>query len=58
MGSFFISLLFAVGAATWVYTKLQQKTGYGNSQSALIGAAVTGVGLFLVMFMTTKLVGL
>ena len=58
MGPLFVAALFAIGAATWVYTKLQQQTGYGNSQNALIGAGVVGVVLFITMFATAKMIGL
>lgn len=58
MGPFLIAVFFALGAATWVYTKLQQRTGYGNNQSALTGAAVVGAALFVIMFLTAKLLGL
>ena len=45
-----IALLAALGGGTWVYTKLQNKTGYGNSKSALTGAVVVAVLLFVVLF--------
>ncbi len=50
MSAFFVALLFALGAGTWIYTKLQQKTGYGNSKGALKGAAVAAVIAFVVVF--------
>jgi len=58
MGAFFIALLFAIGASTWIYVKMQQKTGYGNNQTALVGAAVSGLLLFIVVFMTAKMFGM
>lgn len=51
MSAFFVALLFSLGAATWVYTKLQQRTGYGNASSALKGAAITGLIAFVVLYM-------
>lgn len=46
----FVALLVALGGGTWLYTKLQRSSGYGNSKNALIGAAVAGVILFIVAF--------
>lgn len=50
MNAFFIALLFSVGAGTWVYTKLQNRTGYGNNQASLKGAAVAAGICFVVLF--------
>lgn len=50
MSAFVVALLAAIGGGTWVFTKLQNKTGYGNSKSALQGAAIAGVGLFILVF--------
>ena len=55
MGPFLTSLLLSVGAATWVYTKLQQRTGYGNSRNAIIGATLVGLLLFSVVYLTLRL---
>ncbi len=49
MSPVLVALLFSVGVGTWVYTKLQQRTGYGNSKAALKGAAVAGGIAFVVM---------
>ncbi len=56
--AFFTALLFALGAGTWIYTKLQQRTGYGNSRSAAQGAAISAVLLFVIVFVTAMLLGL
>lgn len=40
-----IAFLVAIGAATWIYTKLMRYTG-GNTKSAVIAAAVSGVLIF------------
>lgn len=58
MGPFMIALLFALGASAWLYVKLQQRTGYGNNRPAAIGASAVGVLLFVVVFMTAKLLGM
>ena len=50
MNAFLVALLFSLGAGTRVYTKLQQKTGYGNSKGALKGAA-TVAGISFVVFL-------
>lgn len=54
MNPILVALLFALGAGTWVYTKLQQRTGYGNSKAALKGALVAG-GIAFVIFLTLGL---
>lgn len=43
-----IAFLVAGGLATWIYTKMLRQTG-GNTQNALIGAAVSGGIIFLVV---------
>lgn len=45
-----IAFLVAAGASTWVYTRLQDRTGYGNNQNAAIGAAAVFVLGFIVVF--------
>ncbi len=48
MNSFIVALLIAISFGTWVYTKLQQRTGYGNSKDAFKGAAIAGGIAFVV----------
>jgi uncharacterized membrane protein SpoIIM required for sporulation len=45
-----LALLIAGGSSVWIFTKLQNRTGYGNNQNAIIGAAVVFVLLFVVVF--------
>lgn len=56
--AFFTALLFAAGAGVWIYTKLQQRTGYGNSTSAVQGAAISAVLIFVVVFITAMFLGI
>lgn len=42
-----IAFLIAAGLGTWIYNKLQHQVG--NKQNALIGAAVSGGIIFLVV---------
>ncbi|MEO6513772.1 MAG: hypothetical protein ABIR37_03720 [Candidatus Saccharimonadales bacterium] len=56
MSAFLISLLFAAGAGTWIYTKLGRRTGGGNQQGAFIGAGVAAVLIFLFVFTLLKFV--
>ncbi len=49
MGAFITALLLSLGAGTWIYTKLQNKTGYGNSKSAFMGALISGIVIFVVV---------
>lgn len=44
------ALFFALGISGWVFSKLHSRTGYGNAQSALIGAGVTFIVAFIVAF--------
>lgn len=55
MGPLFTASLLAIGTGTWIFTKLQNKTGYGNSQSAIVGAVVSGLLVFLVVYLTLRL---
>ncbi len=55
MGPFFTAFLLGVGGGTWLYTKLQQRTGYGNNKNALIGATVAALGLFLLVYLSLRL---
>jgi hypothetical protein len=50
MSALFIALIFSVGASVWIYNKLQDRTGYGNSAAALKGAVVSFVLIFAVVF--------
>ena len=56
MSALLISLLFAAGAGTWVYTKLGRRTGGGNQQGAFIGAGVAAVLIFLFVFTFLKFI--
>ena len=55
MGPFLTSLVIAIGGGTWIYSRLQQRTGYGNNRSAIIGAALAAVGIFTVLYLTMRL---
>lgn len=56
MGKGLISLMFAAGACTWVYTKLQRTSG-NNTQRSLTAVVVAGVLIFVVFFTTLTLFG-
>lgn len=45
-----VALFFAIGAGTWVYTKLSRTTG-GNTQNSAIGAAIAGIFAFVIMLL-------
>ncbi len=45
-----VALLFAVGAGTWVFTKVQRSTG-GNTQNAAITAGIAGAFAFVVLLL-------
>lgn len=58
LGPFMFALLLAVGGGTWVYTRLQRSTGYGNSRNAVIGAAISAAAIFLVAYLTARQLGM
>jgi hypothetical protein len=58
MGPFLTSLFVALGAGTWIYSRLQQHTGYGNSHSAIVGAGLSAAGIFAVLYLTMRLFGM
>jgi hypothetical protein len=47
MSPIIVSLLFAAGASTWIYTKLQRYSG-NNTRQSLIAVAVSAVLIFIV----------
>lgn len=55
MGPGLISFLFAIGAATWLYTKFQKYSG-NNTKAAAIATAVSGLVIFGVMFSILSLI--
>jgi hypothetical protein len=57
MGKGLISLMFTVGACTWIYTRLQRTSG-NNTQRSLSAVAVAGVLIFVVFFVILSLFGL
>jgi len=56
MSAFITALLLSLGAGTWIYTKLQNKTGYGNSKSAFMGALISGIVIFVVVLTVALMV--
>ena len=58
MGAFLTAFLLAIGGGTWIFTRLQQRTGYGNSRNAIIGAAIAAAGIFLLVYLTMRLFNL
>ena len=50
MSAGIVAFLVAISTATWTFTKLQNKTGYGNNQSAIIGATIVFILAFIVVF--------
>lgn len=56
MNAALLALLIAMSSGVWIYTKLQQKTGYGNSSSAIKGAAIAGVIIFILVFTLGRMI--
>ncbi len=50
MSAAFLAFIIAGGSSVWIFTKLQNRTGYGNSKNAITGAAVVFVIGFIVVF--------
>lgn len=44
-----IAFLVSLSAGVWVYTKLNQRTGYGNNSGAVKGAVMSALIVFLVV---------
>jgi hypothetical protein len=55
MSPFLISVLFTAGAVTWIYTKLQRRSG-NNTQQSLIACGVIGVVIFVIIFYLASVV--
>lgn len=55
MGPLFTASLLAIGGGVWIFTKLQDRTGNGNSRGALLGAGLAGFGIFLVIYLSLRL---
>ena len=49
MGPFIVSLMFAAGASTWIYTQLQKRGGSSNSKQTAIG---TGIAFLFILFVS------
>jgi hypothetical protein len=50
MNVLLVSIIFSLGASTWIYVKIQRQSGAGNNQSALMGAALAFFVIFIVVF--------
>lgn len=55
MGPFLTALFLSVGAGTWIFLKLQQRTGYGNVRSALKGAGISAAIIFIIAYMVVRM---
>lgn len=50
MSAVVISLLFAIGAATWIFTKMQRRGGGENAKQSVLAAGFAGLVIFLVLW--------
>lgn len=50
-----VSLFFAAGAATWIYTKLQRYSG-NNTKQSVIGAGFLGLIILFIFYTVFKLI--
>ena len=46
-----ITLLISVGSTAWIYNKFSKRSGGGNIKPAIIGAGVSGIVLFVILFL-------
>jgi hypothetical protein len=49
MAPWVIAFLFAIGGATWIYTKMMRTTG-NNTSSVLVVAGMAAIFIFLVVW--------
>lgn len=56
MSAALLALLVAGGCSVWVYTKLQNRTGYSNNKSAIQGSAVVFIVGFIVVLTIARMV--
>jgi len=57
MSAFFVSLLFAAGASTWLYTKLQKYSGNNTKQSAIAAGFIGLIILFIFYTIFNLIIG-
>lgn len=55
MSDYVVAFLFAIGAGTWIYSKIYSRTG-GNTQNALVVAGLSGALLFLFMLVVLNMI--
>lgn len=51
-----IALFVAAGVTTFAYTKLTQRTGYGNAKSIIPGLAVIFIITFIIVYTLAQFV--
>jgi len=51
-----VAFLSAISISTWAYYKLQGRTGYGNTQTTLTGAAVIFVVVLVVVYSIGRMI--
>jgi hypothetical protein len=55
MTPFLIAFFIALGAGAWIFTKLQQKTGYGNGRTTWTGTIISVLVIFFVVYISLRL---
>jgi hypothetical protein len=55
VNAFVVAFIFSLGAGAWIYSKVAQRTGYGNNQSALMVTGIAFVLIFFVVFITARM---
>lgn len=55
MGAGIISLLVTLSAGTWIYTKLQRRSG-NNTKQSVVASGVAALFVFIVVFSVLTLV--
>jgi hypothetical protein len=55
MTPFLIALFIAAGAGAWIFTRLQQRAGYGNGRTTWTGTIISAAAIFAVVYLTLRL---
>ena len=58
MSTTLLALIVAASSGTFIYTKLARSSGQGNEKGAAIGAAASGLVIFIIVFTLLKTFGL
>jgi hypothetical protein len=55
MSAGLVSFLITIGAATWIYTQLQRRSG-NNTQQSIVATVIAGAFIFIVAFVVLNMI--